>query len=105
MPQRPLHRRAQPHDWGGPAPTERHRVVAVISGPEPQRTLLEDLLTDQLQRVPGEHLLVRGLPKVHEVQRSATSPRCPHLQASDLAERLMASEHIVSRSGYTTLMD
>src|SRR5690606_27693011 len=39
-----------------PPPAKPHRVVAVISGPEPQRTLLEGLLTEQLQRVPGEHL-------------------------------------------------
>ena len=90
---------------GGPVPTERHQVVAVISGPEPQRTLLEDLLTEQLQRVPGEHLMVRGLPKVHEVQRIGNVTKMPHLHASELAERLLASEHIVSRSGYTTLMD
>lgn len=89
----------------GPAPAQRHRIVAVISGPEPQRTLLDQLLTAQLQCIPGEHLLVQGLPDARGTQRLGGLTKVPHLAAAELAAHMAASEFIVSRSGYTTLMD
>jgi predicted glycosyltransferase len=89
----------------GATPGKPYRVVAVISGPEPQRTLLDQLLTEQLQRVPGEHLLVQGLPDVHGSQQLGKLTKVPHLSATELAMHMAASEFIVSRSGYTTLMD
>lgn len=89
----------------GPRPKKSHTVVAVISGPEPQRTLLDQLLTEQLQRVPGEHLLVQGLPAKSASEQVGNVSKVPHMNATELAACLAASEYIVSRSGYTTLMD
>lgn len=88
------------------APTTRgHRIVAVISGPEPHRTLLDDILTDQLQRIDGQHLLVRGVPSDSERKQSGNVLCVPHLNSAALAQALSSAELIVSRSGYTTLMD
>ncbi len=84
---------------------KRYRIVAVISGPEPQRSMLDQVLTDQLQRIPGEHLLVRGLPAQHQEVRFGNLTTLPHLSGNDLASAMASAELIVSRSGYTTLMD
>jgi len=89
----------------GPGPARAYRVVAVISGPEPQRTLLDQLLSGQLQNVPGEHLLVQGLPAKSGTEQVGNVTKVPHMNATELAAHLAASEFIVSRSGYTTLMD
>lgn len=86
-------------------PRKRYRIVAVISGPEPQRTMLDQVLTDQLQRVPGEHLLVRGLPAQNQEERFGNLTTLPHLSGNELASAMANAELIVSRSGYTTLMD
>lgn len=86
-------------------PGERYSVVAVISGPEPQRTLLDQLLTDQLKQIPGRHLLVRGLPANTGEERHGNLLAVPHLPARELAVHMRNAQHIVSRSGYTTLMD
>jgi predicted glycosyltransferase len=83
----------------------QHRIVAVISGPEPHRTLLDGLLTEQLQRISGQHLLVRGLPAHTEREQAGPVLRIPHMQGSELAQAMASAELIVSRSGYTTLMD
>lgn len=83
----------------------RYRIVAMISGPEPQRSMLEERLSEELERIPGEHLLVRGLPIARGTQQKGNITLVPHLNAEDLAEALRNAEHIVSRSGYTTLMD
>lgn len=98
-----VHSRMAPHD-GASAPA-RHRVVAVISGPEPQRTLFEEKLIAQLTDLPGDHLLVRGRPVASGEQRSGSLRVVDHLNAADLRAALIGAELIVSRSGYTTLMD
>lgn len=84
---------------------KRYRIVAVISGPEPQRTLLDQVLTDQLQRIAGDHLLVRGLPAQHTQEQLGNLTMRPHINGDELASLLASAELIVSRSGYTTLMD
>lgn len=87
------------------AVARRYRIAAVISGPEPQRTILENILIDQLPAIQGEHLLVRGKPGSHDVKMAGRLTVVPHLAGAALAEALCSAELIVSRSGYTTLMD
>lgn len=89
----------------GPRTSGGYRIVAVISGPEPQRSMLEERLTKELAGVPGEHLLVRGIPIARGTQQKGNITMVPHLNAEGLADALRNAEHIVSRSGYTTLMD
>ncbi len=83
----------------------QYRIVAVISGPEPHRTLLDGILSEQLQWIEGKHLLVRGLPS-HTERTQVGNVRCaPHLSSTELSQAMASAELIVSRSGYTTLMD
>ncbi|MBK8498815.1 MAG: glycosyl transferase family 28 [Flavobacteriales bacterium] len=84
---------------------KRYGVAAVISGPEPQRTLLEQLLIDQLRSMEGEHLLVLGQPNSAREARIGNLTIRSHLSGLELTKALLASDLIVSRSGYTTLMD
>lgn len=84
---------------------ERRTVVAVISGPEPQRTLLEQRLFDAMQDIPGDHLLVQGRPQ-HPCDEQRGHVRVvSHLGGAELSAAMQGAELIVSRSGYTTLMD
>lgn len=85
--------------------TRRYRIVAVISGPEPQRTMLEGILLHRLHAIEGEHLLVRGQPGHAAPPASGNVRVVPHLGAAELAAAMASAELIVSRSGYTTLMD
>ncbi|MFZ1688554.1 MAG: glycosyltransferase [Flavobacteriales bacterium] len=100
-----LSRMSQPPSEAAP---EQYNVVAVISGPEPQRTLFERELLVQLHRTPGKHVLVRGVPHhAHEAgeERIGNVNVLPHADARTLTELLRSARFIVSRSGYTTLMD
>jgi predicted glycosyltransferase len=83
----------------------RYEVVAVVSGPEPQRTMLERRIIDQLQHIPGEHLLVLGRPDQQRHERIGNVEVRGHLNSAALADAMRAARLIVSRSGYTTLMD
>lgn len=85
-----------------------YTVVAVISGPEPQRTLFERELLAQLQRTPGNHVLLRGVPQLAQEtgeEHIGNVRVLPHADARALADLLCSAQLIVSRSGYTTLMD
>jgi len=88
-----------------PSRVTRHRIVAVISGPEPQRTLLERILTDQLHRIEGRHLLVQGLPAQPADRQDGNVRVVSHLAGEALRQAMFGADLIVSRSGYTTLMD
>lgn len=82
-----------------------HRIVCVISGPEPQRTRLETALMAQLPAIPGKHLLVLGKPQTPIDEVVGNVHRVSHLGAEALTAALLRAELIVSRTGYTTLMD
>lgn len=80
-------------------------TVAVISGPEPQRMLLEHRLISQLSSLPGRHLLVLGLPGLDRQEQVGTLAIRAHLDGAALGAALRGARLIISRSGYTTLMD
>ncbi len=87
------------------APSMPYRVVCVISGSEPQRTLLEQQLMKQLQRIRGDHLLVLGKPDPPLDEVVGNVRRRGHLGGDALTGALLQAELIVSRTGYTTLLD
>ncbi len=86
--------------------TKKYDYCIVLSGPEPQRTLLENTLLTGLMNVEGEILLVRGMPGQETVLKTAKHIEVRnHLTGKDLQEAIMQSEFIISRSGYTTVME
>jgi predicted glycosyltransferase len=87
------------------APHTPRTVVAVVSGPEPQRTMFEEALLKQLTTLPGRHLLVRGAPGSNAARQLGPVEVVDHLNANHLRNALLGAELVVSRSGYTTLMD
>lgn len=84
--------------------SQAHRIVAIISGPEPQRSILEQELIAQMDMIEGEHLLVNG--KLDErSEKIGNIMIAPHLSTERLTVELVNAELIVSRCGYTTIMD
>ncbi len=80
------------------------KIVALLSGLEPHRSLLEKEL---LERYKDEDmLLIRG--KVNEpfckIQRGSVTI-VPHLNDEDLLRALFHADKIIARSGYSTIMD
>ena len=81
-------------------------VMILVSGPEPQRTIFEKLLTRQLVNFTGKALLVRGLPANKENPESFDHLTVVnHLPAIEMAAAIQASKFVISRAGYTTIMD
>lgn len=86
---------------------KKYDLLALISGPEPQRTNLEELLVAQIKQMPGlKALIVSGRPDQAEKREVAPGVfQVSHLGAKELNEAMLASDMVLSRSGYTTLMD
>jgi hypothetical protein len=82
-------------------------LAILISGPEPQRSLFELQMITQLQDCKKKVLLVRGLPK-GKVAMKLNHPNvevCDHLGEQELNQKILQSQYVVCRSGYSTLMD
>jgi uncharacterized protein (TIGR00661 family) len=80
-------------------------IVAVLSGPEPQRTQLETDLITQLKKIDSPVLLVAGQPQSTRKQQTGNITIEGFLGGEALAKALSQAEVIICRSGYSTLMD
>ncbi|MFZ4620382.1 MAG: glycosyltransferase [Bacteroidota bacterium] len=81
-------------------------ILVIISGPEPQRTIFEKLITDQLKQTTMRALVVRGTPeRMLKMKLSETLTLVSALTADELSEAIAASHIIISRPGYSTVMD
>lgn len=84
----------------------KYRVVAVISGVEPARTQFENRLRDILRDVPGEHLMILGKPQAP--RRHWTEGNIEfvtHLPTGEFARAVRDADWVISRGGYSTVMD
>lgn len=86
---------------------KKYDILISISGPEPQRTIFEDKILSNLPSYSGKVLLIRGLPGSSE-ELKFENPLVEiknHLSAKVLNEAILQSGMIISRCGYTTIMD
>lgn len=84
--------------------TEDIDLLAILSGPEPQRALFEKILLDQFSRLTGNFVLVRGTEKPEITDMNAV--KIIGFADRDLISDLMSrSRMVICRSGYTSAMD
>lgn len=89
-----------------PVPQEIHyEVLALISGPEPQRSIFEKIVTDQIIQVGVKALVVRGVIGNHRKVLSDKVEVVDHLRSAELELVINQSGVIVARPGYSTVMD
>lgn len=81
----------------------KYDIVAVFSGPEPQRTLLEQKVVPQLKDSGLSYRVVRGLPALHE--RPPDRNTFNALPSKELQNCIEAAGVVIARSGYSTIMD
>ena len=86
--------------------TKVYDLMVLISGPEPQRSILEEKLIKELKNYSKKVVFVKG--KVEEEQKSEQIGNIAFynfMQSAELEKTINESEVIISRSGYTTIMD
>ena len=83
-----------------------YQNVAVISGLEPHRTILQERLLKLFARKAEKSLIVEGKPADTVRYRQIFGVDVvSHLDDTDLAFVLQNADNIYCRSGYSTLMD
>ena len=84
----------------------KYEYLAILSGPEPQRTLFEQKLLSIAAQLNGKMLMLRGKPGSDEKISSPTNCTVVnHLSAAAMQQAFAQSGFIISRSGYTTVME
>lgn len=81
-------------------------VLAVLSGPEPQRQYLEAALKEQLLTLPYKSLIVRGKPSQQQRQQLGEQVyQQDFMPQAALQQAFGQSRLLIARSGYSTLLD
>jgi predicted glycosyltransferase len=88
-----------------PVPCD-YDIMVALSGPEPQRTILEEMIFEQLMSSGLTGIIVRGLTEVTEEFKLTEKIRVfSHLETVKMKEYMLRSHIIICRSGYSSLMD
>lgn len=86
--------------------SKKHDLLVVLSGPEPQRTLLEEKLRIELSEFKGTILFVKGM--VEKEQKIVTQNNFTFynfMESDELEIAIQESEYVICRSGYSSIMD
>lgn len=80
--------------------------LIIVSGPEPQRTKLEEIILKQVQKLPGEKVVLLGSPQKerHEKLDEHTTVHS-YISTEEKADLMNRSRFMIARSGYTTMME
>jgi UDP-N-acetylglucosamine:LPS N-acetylglucosamine transferase len=83
---------------------KKKQLLIIISGPEKQRTIFEQIVRQQLALLPDNYLfdVIRGLPG-HETQ--LPSGWHNHLHTYAMKKMIEDADYIICRAGYSTIMD
>ncbi len=81
-------------------------LLIILSGPEPQRSILEEKILNDISNYDGRATIVRGLPGDASMIPSTNMIRIyNHLPSGALNDAMLEAGYVISRSGYSTVMD
>jgi len=83
----------------------KYDFLAIVSGPEPQRTILEKGLKKALKERKEKSLIILGKPEADNTKKIGNLTIQSHLNAKDLNKAILSSNLIICRPGYSTIMD
>jgi UDP:flavonoid glycosyltransferase YjiC (YdhE family) len=90
------------------SPDPHYECLAVLSGPEPQKSQLKSLLVQKLKQCAFKSLIITGEPNLQQennVYKTNVVNLLPHLNEEKLAQLIVSTPTFIARSGYTTIMD
>ncbi len=83
----------------------KYDVLAIISGPEPQRSIFERIILRQFARSNLRTIMLTGCPKEETHCQLKNIEIHSHLPDDKFLQILNQSDVIISRSGYSGIMD
>lgn len=84
----------------------RYEVLVLLSGTEPQRSILEEKLTREFKDYTKKVVFVKGkIEAEQKIEQIGNITFYNFMQTKQLEQTINESEMVLSRSGYTTVMD
>jgi len=84
---------------------KKYDIIVLLSGPEPQRTNLEHIILSQLELLDFKCLIVQGITEEKSIKHQGSIEIHSYMQAEELNEAILASDVVLCRAGYSTIMD
>jgi uncharacterized protein (TIGR00661 family) len=85
---------------------EKYQLMILLSGPEPQRTMLEEKLTIEVTKFKGNVIFIKGLiENEQKMEQIGDVTFVNFMNSQELETTFNESEIVLCRSGYTTIMD
>jgi uncharacterized protein (TIGR00661 family) len=86
---------------------ENYDLLVILSGPEPQRTIFEELVIEQISSMPRINTLILQGKSEQTTDKQLTDHVriVSHISAEDMNEAILSAKMILARPGYSTLMD
>lgn len=85
---------------------KKQHLFISLSGPEPQRTIFENRIIHDISHYNGTATIVRGLPAQSSLIPSTNDiVFFNHLSTEEYTKEAARAELVISRSGYSTVMD
>lgn len=85
---------------------KKYDLMVILSGPEPQRTYLEEKLKTEVQNYTGKVIFIKGvIEKEQKKQENDNVTFYNFMNSRQLEQTFNESNLVLCRSGYTTIMD
>ncbi len=85
---------------------QKFDIIAILSGPEPQRTRLEKIIVDELKGTVLKSLVVQGCTEIeNRFHINENIEVVSYLESKELSEAMQSSKLVICRSGYSSIMD
>ncbi|PZO34534.1 MAG: glycosyltransferase [Flavobacteriaceae bacterium] len=88
-------------------PTDKkYDLMVILSGPEPQRGMLEAQLTQEMGQFKGKVVFIKGkIEPEQKIEQAGNVTYYNFMNTEQLENTFNESEIVLCRSGYTTIMD
>lgn len=84
----------------------KYDIMILLSGPEPQRTILEEKIIEEIQNAEETIVFIKGkVEKEQKKEQKGNVTFYNFMQSEELEKTFNESEMVLCRSGYTTVMD
>lgn len=83
----------------------KYDMAVILSGPEPQRSIFENIMSEKILQTGKNAIIITGQPNLSYKNKNNKLTIVSHLSRKEMQKVIINSEIIISRSGYTTIMD
>lgn len=85
--------------------SQKQIILAIVSGPEPQKSILSARLKSFMAQLEEKSILYLGCPEIDQKEEIGNLIVKGHASTDEFAQDLANAKVVIGRSGYSSLMD